>query len=110
MTCYKSKLIKKKNDEKNLFYDKSHSNNEGGKFPDLTIKEMFKLSLKGKSLKIMIDGHANAVKKLEKYFNKNPDRFLYNEMDPNHLFNHKLSNKKRLLYIACQEGNLEVKM
>jgi hypothetical protein len=77
-------------------------------YNDETLKELFKASLKEKSLKVIVEGHPDPIKKLEKYFDKNPDRFVFNEMDPNFLFNQRLSNKKNLLYVACQEGNYDV--
>ncbi len=54
-------------------------------------------------------GNKNFREELEEIFEKNQERFLYDNSHPNFLFNQPLTNsKKTLLYIACQDGNYEL--
>ena len=45
---------------------------------------------------------------LKKLFSKNPDGFAKDENDPSHFYNTPLSNGKTILYVACQEGKVEI--
>ncbi len=72
-------------------------------------KEYARIHLKENFYKIMMKGNKNFREELEEIFEKNQERFLYENSDPNFLFNQLLTNsKKTLLYIACQEGNYEL--
>jgi len=111
MTFHKKKMEKKGSlyGMGDYFQEEDSENETSPKcFSNITMKEMYKLSLKEKSLNALVDGCKNPIEKLERYFMQNPDRYILNEMDPNYLFNQKLSNKKTLMYVACQEGNYEV--
>ena len=54
-------------------------------------------------------GSDNFEKEMDEIFNKNLERFLFENNHPNFLFNQPLPDcKKTLMYIACQEGNYQV--
>lgn len=53
-------------------------------------------------------GATNQIEELECLINKDPDGNLVNTKNRNFLFNTPMSNGRTLLYIACQEGKLEI--
>lgn len=72
-------------------------------------KELIRVSLKERALKIVLEGSRDYKKDLDEIFYCNKERHLFNPNDQNFLFNQPFSdNKKNLLYIACQEGNFEI--
>ena len=74
-------------------------------------KEFIRVNLKEKAYQLITDGPNNTddlIKNFEKLFNKNPEKNQYSPEDKNYLFNQLLSNGKTLLYIACQEGTVEI--
>jgi ankyrin repeat protein len=69
----------------------------------------YQVSVKETIYKLMTDGDDKALRKIEEIFGKNlaqPKKLLPN--DPNFLFNQLLSNGKNLLYVACQEGKIDI--
>ena len=76
-------------------------------------KEFIRVNLKAKALKLITDGVSpyktkNIIEAFEELFNSNPEKLRYSPDDKHYLFNHRLSNGKTLLYIACQEGATEI--
>lgn len=71
-------------------------------------KEITRVSLKEKAFKLVTEGGATSLEELEELFYRNPERSLYDSSHPKFLFNQLLHNGKTLLYIACQEGKLEI--
>ena len=74
-------------------------------------KEFIRINLKEKAFKLITDGPNNTddlIASFEKLFNKNPEKNRYSTDDKNYLFNQLLSNGKTILYIACQEGTVDI--
>lgn len=67
-----------------------------------------KINYKEEIYRIIVDGDTTAVDKIDKLFRSDPEYYLRDENDPNFKFNTPLSNGKTLLYIACQEGKIDV--
>ena len=74
-------------------------------------KEFIRVKLKEKAFQLITDGPNNTedlIANYEKLFNRNPEKNRYSTDDPSYLFNQLLSNGKTLLYIACQEGTVDI--
>jgi hypothetical protein len=67
-----------------------------------------KINYKEEIYRIIVDGDTTAVNKIDKLFRSDPEYYLLDENDPNFKFNTPLGNGKTLLYIACQEGKIDI--
>jgi hypothetical protein len=67
-----------------------------------------KINYKEEIYRIIVDGDTTAVNKIDNLFLSDPEYYLRDENDPNFKFNTALPNGKTLLYIACQEGKIDV--
>lgn len=73
---------------------------------DEKIKESFK---KNVEYYIMHEFNSEAISAIDKIFKYNPERNIKNENDDSFIFNCPLkSNGKTLIYLACQEGKIEI--
>jgi ankyrin repeat protein len=69
----------------------------------------YQVSVKETLYKLITEGDDKALNKIEEIFKKNSTQpKKLSPSDPNYLFNQLLSNGKNLLYVACQEGNIEI--
>ena len=71
-------------------------------------KEMLKLSLKERFLKIILEGTVSCLDSLDELWEKNPDKFSRDASDEKFLFNQKMPNGQTLLYIASREGSYRI--
>ena len=67
-----------------------------------------KINYKEEIYRIIVDGDTTAVNKIDNLFRSDPEYYLRDENDSNFKFNTALPNGKTLLYIACQEGKIDV--
>ena len=69
----------------------------------------YQVSVKETIYKLITEGDDRALQKIEEIFGKNlAQQKKLSPNDPNYLFNQLLSNGKNLLYVACQEGKIEI--
>lgn len=74
-------------------------------------KELIRVALKERVYKCIIEGTKEdnlITEEIDKLFNMNPEKNVFVTSSKHHLFNHLLPNGKTLLYVACQEGNLDI--
>jgi hypothetical protein len=70
--------------------------------------DKFNINFKEEIHKLIVNGDTTAVKKIDALIKKDPAYYLNDITDPNFKLNTPLGNGKTLIYIACQEGKIEV--
>jgi hypothetical protein len=66
------------------------------------------INFKEEIYRLIINGDAQAVKKIDTLMKRDPEYYLKDQNDPTTKFNTQMPNGKTLLYIACQEGKIDI--